>query len=665
MKKKIRTKKPGMAEFAYSHQKIAESGAPQTNGNRSKAAIVNERIWIVAALGFVMLCILSWLDEILDLPHLLTGTMPTPFNWPESIIETGLIITVGVFTLSIIIRDIAENKKKEKMLLNYHDELETRVKEQTANLLRVNEELRTDITERKKAEEALRESEQKFKDLIETTTDWVWEVDKNGVYTYVSPKVEDLLGHKISEVLGKTPFDFMPVEEAEKIGKFFKEKVINKESFYRLENVNRHKDGHPVVLETNGIPIFDEKGQFKGYRGIDRDITERKKAEETLKYSEERYGLAQRVANIGSWDWDIGTGNLKWSEKIEPMFGFAHGEFGGTYEAFLDCVHPEDRPYVVDSVNACIEQGRNYDIEHRIVWPDGKVRWVSETGNVVRDENNKAIRMLGVVRDITVRKQAEEVLKRDKETFERLVNDRTQDLLKAQTELHKAKRLSDLGTLAATVAHELRNPLGVIRTASYNIRRKRQSSLLDRHLDNIEKKISESDQIINNLLGYARIRIPNYEKIQIYDILNECIAFAKRRFYKQNVSIVKTFESTEKRPTEADPLQIREIFNNILTNAYQSVSDKKGKIEIIARYAKYDRKDSIEISFNDNGMGIDKEDLERVFEPFFTRKSKGTGLGLTICNELVNLHSGKIDIDSQKGKGTTVTVTLPIKRVTK
>ncbi|MEW6327780.1 MAG: PAS domain S-box protein [Thermodesulfobacteriota bacterium] len=147
-------------------------------------------------------------------------------------------------------------------------------------------ELEKEAVERKRAEEALRRSEQRFKDLIETTTDWVWEVDARGVYTYASPKVKDLLGYEVSEVLGKTPFDLMPEGEAKRIRKFFNEKVINRKPFYGLENVNRHKNGHLVVLETNGIPIFDEKGQLKGYRGIDRDITQRKRAEEALRKSE-------------------------------------------------------------------------------------------------------------------------------------------------------------------------------------------------------------------------------------------------------------------------------------------------------------------------------------------------------------------------------------------
>ncbi|UCF13720.1 MAG: PAS domain S-box protein [Thermoplasmatales archaeon] len=140
-------------------------------------------------------------------------------------------------------------------------------------------------------------------------------------------------------------------------------------------------------------------------------ITERKKAEIRLRESEQRYSLAQRAANIGSWDWDILTDDLIWSEQIEPLFGFSKGKFGGTYRAFLDCVHPEDLQFVIDSINACVKHGKDYAIEHRIVWPDGTVRWVSETGDVIRDDKGMAIRMLGVVHDITKRKKAEDAVK--------------------------------------------------------------------------------------------------------------------------------------------------------------------------------------------------------------------------------------------------------------
>jgi len=135
--------------------------------------------------------------------------------------------------------------------------------------------------------------------------------------------------------------------------------------------------------------------------------SENKKAKEALQRSEERYSLAQRAAKIGSWDWNIETGSLHWSESIEPLFGFEKGEFGATYNAFLECVHPDDRQYVINSVNACLENNKDYAIEHRIIWPNGTTRWVAETGDVIRNQNGKAVRMLGVVQDITKRKDRE------------------------------------------------------------------------------------------------------------------------------------------------------------------------------------------------------------------------------------------------------------------
>lgn len=132
-----------------------------------------------------------------------------------------------------------------------------------------------DITRQKQAEEALRESEKRFKALVEVTSDWVWEVDVNGAYTYVSPKVYDLLGYTAEEVLGKTPFDFMPQLEADRLLMVFGDIMGRREPFQNIENLNIRKDGKEVLLETSGVPIFDDSGVFCGFRGIDRDITDR------------------------------------------------------------------------------------------------------------------------------------------------------------------------------------------------------------------------------------------------------------------------------------------------------------------------------------------------------------------------------------------------------
>jgi PAS domain S-box-containing protein/putative nucleotidyltransferase with HDIG domain len=145
-----------------------------------------------------------------------------------------------------------------------------------------------DITERKKSEEALRTSEERFRGLVETTSDWVWEVDRKGVYTYASPRVSKVLGYDNQELLGRTPFDFMPQKEARRMAAIFESFVAKQEPFAFLENVCRHKDGHPVVMETSGVPFFAPDGTLLGYRGIDRDITERKRVGRQLEQSLKR-----------------------------------------------------------------------------------------------------------------------------------------------------------------------------------------------------------------------------------------------------------------------------------------------------------------------------------------------------------------------------------------
>jgi len=208
--------------------------------------------------------------------------------------------------------------------------------------------------------------------------------------------------------------------------------------------VHGDKFGILEVFYTEEKPGIDEGPFLKEERKLVEAIAEllgriieRVEVGESLKHREERYELAQRAAHIGSWDWDIRTGGLVWSEQIEPMFGFNHGEFGVTYESFLDCVHPEDRQKVIDSVNACVEEGKDYAIEHRIIWPDGTVHWVSETGDVIRGEDRKAIRMLGVVQDITKRKNAEEALRKARDELEQKVEERTAELVRLNEQLEQ------------------------------------------------------------------------------------------------------------------------------------------------------------------------------------------------------------------------------------
>ena len=260
------------------------------------------------------------------------------------------------------------------------------------------------------------------------------------------------------------------------------------------------------------------------------------------------------------------------------------------------------------------------------------------------------IRTYGV--DITKRISAENELIRLNEVMETQVQQRT-------TELLASKHLADIGTLAATVAHELRNPLGVINLASFNLRKKTKAKDMLKHIFNIEKKVAESGKIINDLLVYSKMKMPLFERTDIYSLLTDCAKTVKKHMGTKKIRFVTLLAPVKRLLIGADPQQLREVFTNIITNAYQAIENKKGTVTLKA-FLKPGKR--IGISVKDTGLGINKEDMGNIFKPFFTRKTKGTGLGLVVSRDLVVMHGGTIDVASKPGKGSTFTVTLPVRR---
>jgi PAS domain S-box-containing protein len=295
------------------------------------------------------------------------------------------------------------------------------------------------------------------------------------------------------------------------------------------------------------------------------------------------------------------------------------------------------------------------DIEESIIDEQGRHRFLSTSKVPLRNKTGKIIGLVGIGRDITERKHVEDILKRDNETFERIIQERSKKLLEVQAEFEQAKRLSDVGALAATVAHELRNPLGIIQMA---IRALRKDKALDenKYIKAIDQNSIEGHRIIDNLLNYSRIKVPSYESVDLAAMIDQCIGEFQLRFEGQNIKVTNDFDPDIKM-VDIDRIQIKEVIVNIMNNAGQALPPQGGEINISVR------KDGnwVNIAIKDNGVGIAKEDLDKIFMPFFTSKTKGTGLGLPLCNELVSLHRGKIEVDSRKGEGTTFLVILPIK----
>ncbi|MBI5208192.1 MAG: hypothetical protein HY934_10465 [Candidatus Firestonebacteria bacterium] len=221
--------------------------------------------------------------------------------------------------------------------------------------------------------------------------------------------------------------------------------------------------------------------------------------------------------------------------------------------------------------------GRMY-FENPILTRNGEERLIAWHSTLLMDDKKNIIGYLNSGIDITEQKKAQEIIKRDKDKIEKLVKEKSEELIKIQKELANAKRLSDIGTLVSSVAHELRNPLTVIMGAAYNIKKKCTDESIDEHIAKIEKKVIESDHIINNLLGYTHLKPPKFENVKLSEILEDSIDTTRQTLNNPKISINLDIDPIKDVPLRGDPVQIGEVFNNLLINAGQAINKEKGGI---------------------------------------------------------------------------------------
>jgi PAS domain S-box-containing protein len=291
-----------------------------------------------------------------------------------------------------------------------YEELERRVQELDKEML-----IRT------REDEALRDSEKRYQSLVETSSDWLWEIDATGRYTFVNSRVLDILGFEPDEVVGRTPFDLMPREESRRVGAIFAGIAGERRPFSLLKNVNLHRDGRRVVLESSGVPVFGPDGEFMGYRGMDRDITERDRTEEALRESEARYRLISENTGDVIWQFDLDTDQFVYmSPSVHRLLGFAPEEvMGKNMGAMLTPASMQfvskRLPEVIAALDAGDETVRvlTHELDH--VRKDGAVVPIEVVTTLLQNAAGRVDRIIGVSRDITEQRNTAEAL-RESET---------------------------------------------------------------------------------------------------------------------------------------------------------------------------------------------------------------------------------------------------------
>ncbi len=312
-------------------------------------------------------------------------------------------------------RDISELKQAQAALHRANAELERRVFERTQALQETNRLLLQEIRDRKKAEKALKQSEERFRNLVETSSDWVWEIDENGVYTYASPKIRDILGYEPQEILGKTPCEFMPPKEQERVAKIFAPFAAAQQPFECLENTNIHKDGHLVVLETSGVPIFDAKGKFCGYRGMDRDITERKQAENVLRETQEQLQAILDNSPAVIYAVDAENRFLLINHQYEKLFHITKAQIVG--KSVYDTFPREIADGFAINNKQVLATGIPVKVEEVAPQDDGLHTYLS-VKFALKNANGFPYAVCGISTDITDRKRVEDSLVRFRKAIE-------------------------------------------------------------------------------------------------------------------------------------------------------------------------------------------------------------------------------------------------------
>ncbi len=345
---------------------------------------------------------------------------------------------------------------------------------------------------------------------------------------------------------------------------------------------------------------------------------------------------AQRIAQMGNWVWDIVNNTINWSDEIYRIFGINPREFDATYEVFMDFVHPDDKEVVRRSVNDAIYECAPYNIEHRIVLSDGTERIVHEQAEVTFDENGKPLKMIGTVQDIT-------------------------DLKKREDELIKAQKLDSIGLLAGGIAHDFNNYLqgimGYILLAQAS-----SDDGVKKLLKEAEKLIFQSKDLSSGLITFSKGGDPIRKTILISQLIKDSIALAMSasRFDCQ-IAVPDSLW-----PVDADKGQLGQVFSNIVINAKQAMPNG-GKVEAFAENIEVNKSELyllnegkyVKITIKDRGTGISQENIQKIFDPYFTTKKSGNGLGLSTCFSIIKKHGGHISVESEPGVGTTFCIYLP------
>jgi PAS domain S-box-containing protein len=522
------------------------------------------------------------------------------------------------------------------------NELENRIQELELELSK----LKSDVIAHTQMEVTLRESESSLRNAQKIAKMGNWELNINNQKTKWSENCFVIYGLK--------PFEMEPTFQ------YFKSRIhpddihLVDEAF---ENIVRYKlphtsemriifpDGTFKWFQNNMLPVFKDD-KLVALKGINLDITERKKAEESLKSINERFNLATTAASISVWEHDFVTDIIQVDDNFNKIYGNTQGNYQIEFNEFIKFIHPDDVDIIKINIEEGIKSDKSMNFEFRIIRRDGDIRNISAYGKIAKDNTNKPVKYIGVNMDISEYKKAERVIK------------------ESETKLHQLN--ADKNRFISILGHDLKSPfnnlLGLSEVLIDEI-----NSLKTQEIEDIAKDIQKSANIANklldNILMWARTqqgKIPFKPQILNFkDIFKDTLEILAPNANAKNITI--NYSATDEINVFADIDMIKTVLRNLVSNAIK-FTNSGGSINIDAKQ----NSENVIISVYDNGIGVPPENLTKLFDisevitTTGTAKETGTGLGLLLCKEFVEKHGGKIWVESEVGKGSDFKFNLPI-----
>jgi PAS domain S-box-containing protein len=503
----------------------------------------------------------------------------------------------------------------------------------------------TDITSIKESEEAKRLGEARYQAIFDTVLEGLVTINDRGIIQDVNTAIEKMFSFNKDQLIGQNVSILMPKSQGVRHDHYMHNYLTT--GLTGIIGTGRHlqgrrSDGSEFEMHLSISEFQQTDGRY--FVGAIRDISKSVRIERDLKFSQERLRMSQEFANIGTWDWDLEKDETYWSEIVYCLMGMESS--GGRIMDlnFLDYVHPDDREAVRHGLIECLKGNKTFDLTHRVRWSDGTIHWVHEEGDVILNDEGRAIRMVGVMHDVTQTKLREA------------------ELISARQNAQKANKAKS--DFLSRMSHELRTPLNSILGFAQLLSMSGKHPLSERQAKQVEQISMAGSHLldlINDILDLEKIEAGhidlNIEELDISLVIDECLEITET--HARTMGIGMSVQNSHGIYVLADRKRFKQVLLNLLNNAIKyNIQGGFVRLDLV------EDQETIRFEIRDNGRGIAKEFKDRIFIPFNRlgaekTEIEGTGIGLSLTKELVESMKGTINFESEEGQGSCFWFELP------